>query len=314
MTAPTPAANQSGAQIADLSYRTYDGPLRTHGSRWWIVALNSMRLVTRKKGFLALCIMASLPFVFPALRIYLMSSAPGEAQQLLAQGSLNDHFYGAYTNSLIWLFLLTLLAGAGSIAADNRANALQVYLAKPITKLDYLLGKWASVFLLVGAVALVPALALYIFCWGTFAKQGFLQDNPTLILRVVGVSLLPALLHSSVMVGVSAFNKNPRVAGAVYAGLYFVGGVIGQIASAIVRDRDAELAVTLRHLSLEGILRGVGQHLYDAAGGFFGMRMPGFVDETRPELLPMVALGAALALLGVVAARARIRAVEVVQG
>jgi len=45
------------------------------------------------------------------------------------------------------ILCIALVVGAGAIAADNRSNALMVYLSKPITKGDYLLGKWMGIFL-----------------------------------------------------------------------------------------------------------------------------------------------------------------------
>ncbi len=313
MSAPAPG---SGAQIADLSYRTYDGPLRTHTFRWWTITANTLRLVVRKKGFWPLVVMAALPYLLPAIQFYVASSVPDRLSEMLGSRDFGDRFYGAYSGGLFWVFLLTLLAGAGSIAADNRANALQVYLAKPITKLDYLVGKWSGTFIILAAAGVIPALALFIFCWGLFAKEGFIRENPTLVLRILGASLLPAVLHTSVMTGVSASTKNPRVAGALYAGLYFILGAVAQVVSQIVRESDAELAATISHLSPQGLLTGLGQRIYGSAGGFlmFGppdMAMP---EGPKPDLTLMVVVAAALCVLGIVIARARIRAVEVVQG
>jgi hypothetical protein len=64
-------------------------------------------------------------------------------------------------------------------------------------------------------------------------------------------------------------------------------------------------------LSLEGVISGIAQNLLDAApGGFTGAMMQSVV----PNVLPLILIAAFLIIGGVLAARARIRAVEVVQG
>ena len=38
---------------------------------------------------------------------------------------------------------MTVYVGAGIVANDRRANALQIYLAKPLTRVEYVAGKLA---------------------------------------------------------------------------------------------------------------------------------------------------------------------------
>ena len=41
----------------------------------------------------------------------------------------------------IFVFFVTVYVGAGLIANDRRANALQIYLSKPLTRAEYIFGK-----------------------------------------------------------------------------------------------------------------------------------------------------------------------------
>ena len=43
----------------------------------------------------------------------------------------------------VFVFFITVYAGAGLIANDRRANALQIYLSKPLTRVEYIFGKFA---------------------------------------------------------------------------------------------------------------------------------------------------------------------------
>jgi ABC-2 type transport system permease protein len=303
--------------IADVSYRHYDGPLRAHPLRWWIIARSLIRGTLGRWWFWALTALALTPYLVSGFMLYLRSQVPPEAQALLAQRPISGLFYDAFHYSLFWIFLLALLVGASSIAADNRANALQIYLAKPLTRVDYLAGKWGGVFLLLGGAMLAPALVLYLYCLASFYNEGFLRDYRYLLLQVLGAAALAAGLHSSLMVGFSAWTRRPLLAGGLYAGLYVGVGVVASVVYFILSGAgQPEVANTVAHLSVPGLLRGIAQHLFDATPTFFGVPVNGpRGDEVgKPALLPLLAVAFGSAATGLLAALARIRAVEVVRG
>ena len=163
------------------------------------------------------------------------------------------------------LLVIALLMGAGSIAADNRANALLVYLSKPITKGDYLLGKWVGLFLTMFIVTLLPALLFYAYCALSYAGDGFFATDKLLILRLLLAAAIPPLIHASVLLGFSAWSKSPSMAGAIYAGLYLVGGIIvGFLGGAMGEKQPAIPArgLLVQHLSLSGVIDGLVQNIY----------------------------------------------------
>lgn len=323
--------------IADRSYRGYEGELKTRAARWWIVALATIRGSLRSRGFWILAGLVVLVHVINGVLFYFTRDLT--AQVGMPPGGENGDSPYAQTldrclnGSGLPLFLLALVIGAGSIAADNRANALLVYLSKPITRTDYLLGKWAGIFLPLAFVSWTPAFLLYLFFLAAYTDDGFLRQNATLVLRMTAATLLPAALHASLITGFSAWSRSPRLAGALYAGLYLVLGTLAGITSGILLrnaardDQDTTRAVTVMSLSVEGVIRGVGMHLYGidpqrASGppAFGGRRRgrgngpPAPFGGRRPPLVPLLLVGGVLIALPLAAARARIRAVEVVSG
>ncbi|MCS6776065.1 MAG: ABC transporter permease subunit [Chloroherpetonaceae bacterium] len=312
---PTPSQ-----PIADLSYRHFDGPLHNRTLRWWTITLAMIRLTLRKPGFWILVALAMLPHLIRGFQIYLQSQVPQAAPDLTgASGSrFAPLFFQAFDGQKFFFFLIALQAGAGTIAADNRANALLVYLSKPITKGDYLLGKWMSVFLTLTAVALVPALLLYLYCLLSYSSNGFLHREPWLLVQLIGASLVPGILHSSLIVGLSAWSKSPRMAGAAYAGLYLVSSIVAVTVWGIRYRGDLARGVLERHLSIDGVIGGLAQNCYQVT-----LKVPQFSRRSMefqlteiaiPDLWPLLLLGATLTVLGLAAARARIHAVEVVRG
>ncbi len=299
--------------IADTSYRNYDGPLRPHRFRWWIIARTTAGVALRRKGFWFLAVMALLPYLGSGFQLYLRSQAPQGIAQFLGDRPLTSLFYEAFAMSQLWICLLCLMVGSGSIAGDNRTNALQIYLARPITKGDYLGGKWAGVFLVLAAAAVIPNLILYLYCLGSLGDQQSFKDHPYLLVQAVGCGLIPATLHSSIVVGISAWFKRPVLVGGLYAGLYFGSGILSTIAALIVRrSGNAEHVATVFHLGVERIFQGLAQHIYDVLPTMFGARMRG--PQEKPDLMIILALAVALGTIGLLAARMRVRAVEVVKG
>lgn len=303
--------------IADVSYRNYDGPLKAHPLRWWIIARGMVRNTLRKWWYWLPVLFIVAAHGIAGFLLYLRAQLPPEAADLLVHRPMAGLFYDAYHYSQFWIFILALLVGSGSIAADNRANALQIYLSKPLTRMDYLAGKWAGLFLLLTGAVVAPALLLYLYCLASYHSQGFLRDNPRLWLQLLGAGALAGALHASLLVGMSAWSKRPMLVGGLYAGLYVGVGVVVWVIEQILRATDnVRLATTIVHLSIPGLLRGLAQHLYGTTPSFFGMPFHGgrqFTSEL-PDLLPIALLAAALAALGILAALSRIRAVEVVRG
>lgn len=325
----TPAPQQGApSPIADLSYRTYDGPLRAHPARWWIVALAGIRSVMKNNWFWVLAALACLPYVFNGLVFYLSQAAsglgggPGPNGMMASDAAGHQYamvFFQALTNSetLYW-FAIALMVGAGSIASDNRANALQVYLSKPITKGDYLLGKWMSIFLTISVVALAPLLILFAFLGAAFASNGFFSSEPTLLPRLVLAALIPGFVHASLLVGFSAWCSSSRVAGALYAAVYFVGYIVVPIIWGLKYHMRPDQGVLLQHCSIPGVITGLSQGVLGVTirsnaisrhhGNFVQMSIP------PPNMWIMLAIAITISVIGIGAARARIRAVEVVKG
>lgn len=316
----TPGA-PSGPPIADLTYRDYNGPLHTRAIRWWIVAASGIRMVIRKPGFWIVAALALLPHVFAGLMMYVESQgmlrSVGMMPTYPPDQKYAAQFFGALKGQWLWMFTIAMMVGAGSIAADNRANALLVYLAKPLTKGDYLLGKWMGIFLMVYAVALIPAVILYLFCLISFLDSGFLKNEPWLFLRILGASAIPAAVHASLLVGFSAWSKTPRIAGAAYAALYLMGNTISFVIWLIRYRGDQGEGILVRHLSVNGIIDGLAQNLYGLTLLVpTGHRRRGFeiIAQDPPILWVMLLIGGIVVALGIAAARAKINAVEVIRG
>ena len=112
-----------------------------------------------------------------------------------------------------FVFFVTIYVGAGLIANDRRANALQIYLSKPLLRAEYIAGKAAILFTFLMLVTLVPAILL-LFVQVMFAGSfAFLQSNLFLFPAITVASLLQVLLATFTMLALSSLSKSSRYVG-----------------------------------------------------------------------------------------------------
>jgi len=143
--------------IHDQGYRHYAGRKRPLGTAWWVIARQQIRTVLTQKRYLALLLIAWIPFVARVVQIYLAANF----QQAAFLATSKELFRGFLDQQGLFVFLL-IVGASGAIADDRRANALQVYLSKPLTRVEYIAGKLFAPFAFVLSVTLVPALLLLI--------------------------------------------------------------------------------------------------------------------------------------------------------
>src|SRR5687768_13467393 len=124
--------------VHDQSYRRYQGARAPAGRAWTVILRTGLRSLLSRKVFVALLILAWVPFIVQTVRIYVVASYP-QAQQILA---VNMRMFQTFIEIQgLFAFFITIYAGAGLIASDRRAKALQVYLSKPLLRMEYVGGK-----------------------------------------------------------------------------------------------------------------------------------------------------------------------------
>jgi ABC-2 type transport system permease protein len=278
--------------VYEQSYRSHEarGPLRQ--LRFWPILREGLRLLLARRALLILGMLAWLPLVARVIQVYVVTRFPEAGQLLPVDGRL----FGEFLNQQLYLvLLLVIFSGAGLIAEDLRSGAIIVYLSRPLTRRDYVLGK-LGILLGVGlAVTLVPGLLLYFAAVG-LAPGSFLEVRLVWIAPAVALhSLAMCLIYGLLMLALSSLSRSARVAGLGFAAL-----VLGlELVVAIVQANFDLPAARL--LSLQQDVRMLGEALFGIA--------------ERPGLLGWpgaCAVLAATAAVSLVVIRHRVRAVEVV--
>jgi ABC-2 type transport system permease protein len=204
--------------IHDQSYRRYGGRRESPRSAWTVIAVTGIKGFLAKRTFLLLLMAAWIPFVVRAV-VFWGSVAFPQAGQLL--GPKPETFRQFMEQQNLFVLLVAVYVGAGLIANDRRANALQIYLAKPLTRAEYVLGKMSILIVFLLLVTWVPGILLLI-TQGVFAGSfAFLRQYVFLVPAITLTSLLYALVTGFAMLALSSMSNSARFVGIMFFGVVF---------------------------------------------------------------------------------------------
>jgi ABC-2 type transport system permease protein len=279
--------------IYDQSYRRWEarGPLRS--LRFWPITREALNLVLAKRAFIGLLILVWIPFVVRLIQVYIVTRFPEAGRVLPVDGRLFGEFLNQQTGLTL---LLSIFGGAGLVANDLRTGAILVYLSRPLTRRDYVLGKLAVLMALNYSATLVPGVLLYLVSLGLapelFLKWELAWIGPMIVVHATILSLEVSL----VALAISALSRSARVAGLAFAGLIVGLEIVRGVLLGILDRPEAHA------LSLQTDLRLIGNLLFGIVGR--GVSVPTGYPVTA---LVLVAVACVLIL------RARVRAVEIVR-
>jgi ABC-2 type transport system permease protein len=203
--------------IHDQGYHRYKGERDRAGAAWQVIAMAGIRGVLAKRKFLGLLLVAWGPFLVRAVQVYVAANFQ-QASFLQPKGETFREFLDQQG---IFVFFITIYVGAGLIAADRRANALQLYLSKPLTRWEYVGGKLAILFVFLTLVTFLPAMTLLLVQIGFAGSFTFVRQNLYLVPAITLFSLIQVLLASCTILALSSLSNSSRFVGIMYAGLIF---------------------------------------------------------------------------------------------
>lgn len=203
--------------IHDQGYRRYLGSRAALGRAWQVMTRAGVMSVISKRQFIALMLFAWSPFVVRAVQIY-VSATFTKASFLAPKGETFREFLDQQG---LFVFFVTIYVGAGLIANDRRANALQLYLSKPMTSAEYIAGKLAILLVFLVSVTLLPAMMLLLTQAIFAGSLTFIRNNIYLVPAITLFALAQVLLASTTMLALSSLSKSSRFVGVMYAGLFF---------------------------------------------------------------------------------------------
>jgi len=204
--------------IHDQGYRRYGGDRAPRGQAWTVIARAGIRTFFAKKAFLGLLLASWLPFIVRSVQIYATANFP-QAREVLAVKP--ETFRQFLDQQGIFVFFITVYVGAGLIANDRRANALQIYLSKPLSRAEYVFGKLAILMTFLLLVTWVPAIVLLIVQIMFAGNFTFFKNNAFLFPAITLFSFIYVVMVSASMLALSSLSNSSRYVGILYAALLF---------------------------------------------------------------------------------------------
>ncbi|MHB8637696.1 MAG: ABC transporter permease [Fimbriimonadaceae bacterium] len=305
--------------IADLTYRGYDGPMDSTDHRWWAIAKMMMRQAIKRKGFWLCSVLSGWYYLVMMVVFYfvdvLSANVPNGQNRFLSNVNWRDQFTTGISTAQLFLLIVAMIIGIGTIANDNRANALLIYLSKPCTKVDYLVGKWVGLFVPLYCVALVPGLVFWLYIAMSFREYGSISSAPWVPLQLVVISAFPAFLMASLCLGISSLFNQGRNAGATFAGLYFVSNIFTKMMGGIyLMVSNSHIVKNLYYASVDGLSIGMAKltMFTDGSTMLVQRSQQAGVNVSRPDAWFAIPAFFGLSALSIWVAWLRVRPVEVV--
>ena len=286
--------------IHTQDYRHWEGTLNPRPyTRWWIITKAELKLLAQRK--IVRLIVAVPPLIYilvHATLIFILNQVPGAVFPFEIDNEFFQKFLfrnpGTGPPSSFLIALIAIFGGAGLIATDLKNNALSLYLSKPISWIDYLIGKFAVIGILIGCLTLVPGLLLFLE-HVLLTDTSFLEENYWIPLSIVAYSVLITLTPSLLMLLFSSLTSNPRYAIIGFCAVWFGSHAIYEILKVITRTSKMALVSLWAN--------------YDILGTALFAGSPDYAVHWAWALLVQVAL---IALCFFVLHR-RIRAVEIIK-
>jgi len=218
--------------IHDQSYRHYEGRREPSGTAWRVIAASGIRSIIGKRRFLGLLVLAWIPFAVRAVQIYLAANYPQATFLAATAGTFREFLEQQAT----FVFFITIWVGAGLIANDKRANALQIYLSKPLTRAEYIAGKFLILVTFLLLVTWVPAILLLVLQLLFAGNFTFVRQNLFLFPAITLYSFFYVLVVSFTMLAVSSSSKSSRFVAIIYAGIVFLSDAIYGVLHLVTRS------------------------------------------------------------------------------
>ena len=290
------------------AYRPYEGPLTAERGRFLVLPRYGLLELFESRLLTAFFVLCFVPVLIGASAIYIANSPAARA--LLEMSSAPDFvrkpdfFFAILTFQGGLAFLLTAWVAPVLVSPDLVNGALPLYLSRPFTRVEYVLGKATVLLTLLSAITWVPMLLLFALEAGL--AEGWGTANVRIAAAVFAGSWVWILVLTLLGLAISAWVRWRVVASGALAGVFFMGAAFGEMWREVLNGPWGRLAnlyylVGLVWRSLFGLFtsRSMAQEMFNERG------------RDLPTWASWAGLAAA-ALLSVWLLERRLRAREVV--
>jgi ABC-2 type transport system permease protein len=257
------------------AYRPYEGPLTAERWRFLVLPRYGLLELFESRLLTVFAVLCFVPFLVEASAIYIAYSPAVRA--LLEIPSASDFvrtpafFVVTLTVQGWFAFLLTAWVAPVLVSPDLVNGALPLYLSRPFTRAEYVLGKATVLLTLLSAITWAPGLLLFALEAGL--AEGWGGQNIRIAAALFAGAWLWILELTLMGLALSAWIRWRIVASAAVAGVFFMGAAFGEMWREVLHEPWGRLAnlyylVGLVWRSLFGMFgqRSMAQEMFNEAG------------------------------------------------
>ena len=225
-------------------YRAYEGESQSARQRFLVIPRYALREVFKSKLFTTMFILCFIYPLIATILVYLRHNANALAVLQINVTELlpiNASFFRTFLEVQgAFALILTVLVAPPLISRDLSNNALPLYLCRPLSRTEYVLGKMTVLVFLLSLVTWIPGWLIFFF-QASLAGASWLWANLWMIQAIFSGSMVWIILLSLMALAVSSFLKWRVVASGALLGLFFVPSAFGAIVNELFLTRAGSL-------------------------------------------------------------------------
>jgi ABC-type transport system involved in multi-copper enzyme maturation permease subunit len=218
-------------------YNSYSGSLTPEWSRFFVLTRYAFAELLKSRFFVILLILCLVPILFFAGYIFIANNKTVQLLMQLRSAGLfsveTQYFIVIVMVQTQAAFLLNCWVGPVLVAGDLTNGALPLFLSRPFSRAEYVVGKLAVLGLLLSTVTWVPCLLLFSLQAG-LAMDGWIWSHLWMVVPIVLCSAIWILMLSLLSLAVSAWVKLRIVATGVIFIAFFIPAGLGEMFNAIM--------------------------------------------------------------------------------
>lgn len=263
--------------VYDHTYKQYSGEVTPRWSRFLILPRHSYRGIFQSKLFIAYFAICLIYPLVASILVYLHHNTEAMAIMELAVRRLVAIDAEFFETFLIIqgasAFFLTLLIGPPLVSRDMTNNALPLYLSRPFSRNEYVLGKMSVLLILLSLITWIPILLVFLFQSYLEGWSWFTQN-----LRMAGAIFIGSwiwiLLLALLSLAISSWVKWRIAASAALIGVFFIPAAFAGAINNIFMTRWGNL------ISMPNIIKSVWSGMFGTWLPLSG-RVRGFINGRR---------------------------------
>lgn len=226
--------------VYEQTYKRYAGALTPEWSRFLIIPRHALRATFNSKLFILFFVICFLPLLVEAILIYLRYNVGALGALTINVRELvpvDAFFFEVWVNvQHSFAFLLALLIGPPMVSRDLRNNALPLYLCRPFSRTEYVIGKMSVLLILLSLITWIPQLLLF-FLQSYLEGFAWFRENLWIASSIVIAGLFWILMLALLTQTISALVKWRVIASGALVALFLIPSAFGLFINEVFRTQ-----------------------------------------------------------------------------